>query len=34
MMEEREMNHAPIDAMIWDAQRTNTIKEKIQEVHI
>lgn len=28
------MERDPIDAMIWDAQRTNTIKEKIQEVQI
>ena len=62
MMDGREMNHDPIDAMVWDAQRiieicrelekdelnacgimrclgdieqrTKTIKEKIQEVHI
>lgn len=28
------MERDPIDAMIRGAQRTKTIKEKIQEVHI
>ena len=34
MMEGREMERDPIDALIRGAQRTKTIKETIQEVHI